>query len=84
MWLSFFPPVCPSEYRPPYDDMVPPDPSMETMYEVVAVKGKRPHIPVVWHENKVRVNIYFTHMQINKFYSNNNLDLNLKGSSGFI
>jgi len=42
------------EYRVPYWDCVPSDPSFEDMHDVVCVKGIRPPIPARWQSEKVR------------------------------
>lgn len=41
------------EYRPPFFDVVPSDPSFEDMRKVVCVDQYRPQIPARWEEDSV-------------------------------
>ncbi|XP_071991304.1 activin receptor type-1-like isoform X1 [Engystomops pustulosus] len=41
------------DYRPPFYDMVPHDPSFEDMKKVVCVDQQRPHVPNTWSSDKI-------------------------------
>ena len=46
------------EYKPPYHDVVPSDPSFEDMRKVVAVDQQRPSLPNRWACDQVRERPY--------------------------
>jgi len=41
-----------ADYQPPFHDMVPPDPPLELMQQVVCVEGKRPTSQPYWQDNE--------------------------------
>lgn len=45
------------EYRPPFYDQVPNDPSFEDMRKVVCVEQQRPFIPNRWFSDPVSMNL---------------------------
>lgn len=47
------------EYRPPFFDMVPCDPSFEDMRKVVCIDQYRPAIPVHWSSDPVSLHLIY-------------------------
>ena len=46
------------EYRPPFFDMVPSDPSFEDMRKVVCIDQYRPVVPIYWESDPVIIYIF--------------------------
>ncbi|CAF87400.1 unnamed protein product, partial [Tetraodon nigroviridis] len=51
------------EYRPPFYDQVPNDPSFEDMRKVVCVEQQRPFVPNRWFSDPVRARLRLTRFQ---------------------
>lgn len=54
-YLSLGAPGIVEEYKPPFYDQVPSDPSFEDMRKVVCVEQQRPFIPNRWFSDSVGV-----------------------------
>ena len=48
------------EYKPPFHDVVPSDPSFDDMKKVVCVDQQRPNIPNRWFSDPVSQYVYVT------------------------
>ena len=42
-------------YEPPFQGLVPPDPSFDEMKRIVVTERRQPSIPPGWHQDEVRV-----------------------------
>lgn len=47
------------DYKPPFYDVVPSDPSFEDMRKVVCVDQQRPYLPNRWTSDHVRAFVFF-------------------------
>lgn len=54
------------DYKPPFHDVVPFDPSFEDMKKVICIDQQRPNIPNRWFSDPVSTNSYTFTNQVNQ------------------
>ena len=58
LFLLSPPPGIVEEYKPPFHDVVPSDPSFDDMKKVVCVDQQRPNIPNRWFSDPVSPDVH--------------------------